>query len=45
LRHPDSSPILGVTVNGKKWPDYASKAAVVNLRGLQGIARVEATFR
>ena len=45
LRHPDSSPILGVTVNGAKWANYDSKAGVVILHGLQGIARVEATFR
>ncbi|MGO8696207.1 MAG: hypothetical protein ACLQVY_00600 [Limisphaerales bacterium] len=45
LRHPDSSPILGVTVNGTKWVNYDSKAGVVSLRGLQGVARVDATFR
>jgi hypothetical protein len=45
LRHPDSSPILGVTVNGTKWVNYDSNTGVVSLRGLRGIARVEATFR
>ncbi len=45
LRHPDSSPILGVTVNGKKWANYDAMAGVVNLRGLRGVARVEARFR
>ncbi len=44
-RHPDSAPILGVTVNGKKWTNYDAVAGVVNLRGLRGVARVEAAFR
>jgi hypothetical protein len=44
LRHPDSSPILGVTVDGKKWNNYDPVAGVVTLRGLQGVARVEARY-
>jgi len=45
LRHPDASPILGVTINGKKWVNYDSNAGVVNLRDLRGLVRVEASFR
>jgi len=45
LRHPDSSAILGVTIDGKKWTNYDAIAGVVSLRGLRGVARIEATFR
>jgi hypothetical protein len=45
LRHPDSSPIVGVTINGKKWANFDARAGVISLRGLRGVARVEATFR
>jgi hypothetical protein len=44
LRHPDSSPIIGVTVNGKKWANYDPIAGVINLRGLQGVTHVEVTY-
>jgi hypothetical protein len=44
LRHPDSSPIIGVTVNGKKWANYDPIAGVISLRGLQGVLHIEAAY-
>jgi hypothetical protein len=45
LRHPDSSPIIGVTVDGKKWANYDASAGVIRLRGLQGVIHIEAAYR
>jgi len=44
LRHPDSSPILGVTVDGKRWTNFDAAAGVVSLRGLRGVAHIEVTY-
>jgi hypothetical protein len=45
LRLPNSSPILAVTIDGKKWTNYDATTGVINLRGLRGIVRVEAKLR
>jgi hypothetical protein len=36
---------MAPAVSGMNWVNYDSKAAVVGLPGLQGTARLEATFR
>ena len=44
LRHPDKSPLLGVTVNGKTWRDFDAKKETINLHGLEGKITVEANY-
>jgi hypothetical protein len=44
LRHPASSPIIGVTLDGKKWANYDAGAGVISLRGLQGVKHIEAMY-
>ena len=44
LRHPDSSSIIGVTIDGKKWAKYDARAGVISLGGLQGAVRIEVTY-
>ncbi len=45
LRHPDSAPIVGVTVDGKKWVKFDAAAGTIHLSGLAGVVKVEAMFR
>jgi hypothetical protein len=44
LRHPDASPIIRVTVDGKKWDKYDAASGVISLRGLQGVVHIEAKY-
>ncbi len=45
LRLPNSSPILAVTIDGKKWTNFNARTGVINLRGLRGLVHVEAKLR
>ena len=40
LRHPHSSLVASVLVNGKVWKDFDAKREVVKLHGLKGIVKV-----
>ena len=44
LRHPKATPIRGVTVNGKDYPDFDPAREVVKLHGLTGDVSVEVRY-
>jgi hypothetical protein len=44
LRHPASTPIRSVMVNGKKWNDVDAAKEVVRLTGITGIVKVEVNY-
>lgn len=44
LRHPQSTPIKSVTVNGQPWKDFDSSAETIRLRDLKGVVKVEASY-
>jgi hypothetical protein len=44
FRHPRSSPMKSVTVNGRAWMDYDPDKEVISLHGLAGTIKVEARY-
>ncbi|MCX6872306.1 MAG: hypothetical protein NTW21_00630 [Verrucomicrobia bacterium] len=44
LRHPESAPITGVTVNGTAWTDFDPAQEVVRLHGVTGTVQVEVIY-
>jgi hypothetical protein len=44
LRHPKTSPIKSVTVDGKAWSDFDAAKEVVRLHDVHGSVRVEALY-
>jgi hypothetical protein len=44
LRHPNSAPIQGVTVNGNDWKDFNKDKETIELRGLRGTVAVTAKY-
>jgi len=44
LRHPQSTPIKSVTVNGKSWNDFDASKEVVNWHGMADNVKVEAIY-
>ncbi|MCY2988853.1 MAG: hypothetical protein NTY19_13440 [Planctomycetota bacterium] len=45
LRHPNSTPIQSVTVNGKDWKDFDTAKEVVKLHGVQDTVLVETSYK
>ena len=44
FRHPKSTPIKGVTVNGKNWTDFNKDKETITLKGLTGTVAVTAQY-
>jgi hypothetical protein len=44
LRHPQSTPIKSVTVNGQSWNDFDATAETTRLHDLQRVIKVEASY-
>jgi len=44
LRHPKSTPISGVTVNGKDWKDFNTAKETIVLKGLTGTVSVTVRY-
>jgi hypothetical protein len=44
LRHPESAPIQGVTVNGKPWAEFNKDKETIALKGLTGTVTVTAQY-
>lgn len=45
IRHPEEEPLLSVTVNGERWPDFDTKSEAIGLPGLAGPTTVVARYR
>ena len=44
LRHPQSAPIKGVTVNGRDWRAFDKDKETIELKGLAGMVTVTAKY-
>jgi hypothetical protein len=44
IRHPKTSPLKSVTVNGKSWSDFDTTNETIRLHDLQGTVKVEANY-
>jgi hypothetical protein len=44
FRHPKSSPIKSVTVNGAEWKDFDPRKEVIRLHDVSGTVKVEAAY-
>lgn len=44
LRHPNTAPMKGVTINGDPWPEFNQDMETITLKDLAGTVTVTARF-